>query len=144
MTDMNRRILCVDDEEAILKGLSLNMRKDFEVSTALSGQEGLEIFEKDGPFAVVSADMRMPGMDGAILLSKIKELNPMVTTILLTGHADFEFGGADAIQSGKINKILTKPCPPQRFKGAVENGIQAYHEKVSESGQQEAPPDNVL
>ena len=53
MTDMNRRILCVDDEEAILKGLRLNVRKEFEMSTANSGAEGLEVFQNEGPFAVV-------------------------------------------------------------------------------------------
>ena len=144
MIIMNRRILCVDDEEAILMGLHLHVRKDFEMHTALNGEKGLEVFQKDGPFAVVTADMRMPGIDGATMLSKIKELNPDVSTILLTGHADFEFGGADALQSGKINKILTKPCPPDRFKIAVENGIQAYHEKTDGASAEESPPDNVI
>ena len=144
MTDMNRRILCVDDEEAILKGLRLNVRKEFDMSTANSGAEGLEVFQNEGPFAVVTADMRMPGMDGASMLSQIRALDPNVTTILLTGHADFEFGGADALQSGTINKILTKPCPPDRFKNAVENGIESYHEKTSGGSTEEAPPDNVL
>ena len=133
----------MDDEEAILRGLRLHVRKDFEMHTALSGEEGLEVFQKDGPFAVVTADMRMPGMDGASMLAKIKELNASVSTILLTGHADFEFGGADALQSGKINKILTKPCPPDRFKIAIENGIQSYHEKSGGSSAEETPPDDV-
>ncbi|SVE63674.1 uncharacterized protein METZ01_LOCUS516528, partial [marine metagenome] len=92
----------------------------------------------------VTADMRMPGIDGATMLAKIKELNPDVSTILLTGHADFEFGGADALQSGKINKILTKPCPPDRFKIAVENGILSYHEKTTGGAIEESPPDNIL
>lgn len=141
---MNRRILCVDDEEAILRGLHLHVRKDFEMHTALSGEEGLQTFQADGPFAVVTADMRMPGIDGATMLSKIKELNPDVSTILLTGHADFEFGGADAVKSGKINKILTKPCPPDRFKLAVENGIQSYHEKTEGASAEDSAPDNVI
>ena len=59
---MNRRILCVDDEEAILKALRLHVRKVFEMSTANSGAEGLEVFEKEGPFSVVTAEMRMPGI----------------------------------------------------------------------------------
>ena len=44
---MNRRILCVDDEEAILKALRLHVRKGFEMSRANSGAEGLEVFEKE-------------------------------------------------------------------------------------------------
>ena len=78
---MNRRILCVDDEEAILKGLKLNMRKDFEIFTANSGDEGLEVFRSSGPFSVVTADMRMPGMDGASMLAAIKERDPDVVSI---------------------------------------------------------------
>ena len=144
MSDMNRRILCVDDEEAILKGLRLHVRKDFEMSTANSGAEGLEVFQNDGPFAVVTADMRMPGMDGATMLAQIRALNPHVTTILLTGHADFEFGGVDLLQSGTINKILTKPCPPDRFKNAVENGILSCHQKTTGGSSGESPPDAVL
>ena len=43
---MNRKILCVDDEEAILKGFQLNLRKNFEVHLASNGVEGLKIFRK--------------------------------------------------------------------------------------------------
>ena len=127
---MNRKILCVDDEEAILRALRLHVRKVFDMHTANNAAEGLEVFEKDGPFAVVTADMRMPGMDGASMLANIKELDSNVATILLTGHADFEFGGADALKSGKIFKILTKPCPPDRFKKVVEDGIRIYNAKT--------------
>ncbi|MFP6900268.1 MAG: response regulator [Opitutales bacterium] len=129
---MNRRILCVDDEEAILKGLKLHIRKDFEMFTATNGAEGLEVFENDGPFSVVTADMRMPGMDGATMLAKIKELNPNVSTILLTGHADFEFGGAAALQSGQIFQILTKPCPPEKLIKTLEEAILEYHSKAGQ------------
>jgi len=126
---MNRRILCVDDEEAILKALRLHVRKVFEMSTANSGAEGLEVFEKEGPFSVVTAEMRMPGMDGATFLAKVKELDLCVSTVLLTGHVDFEFDGAAALQTGKMFSILTKPCPPVRFKKTIEDGIEAYHAK---------------
>ena len=69
---MNRKILCVDDEEAILKGFQLNLRKNFEVHLASDGVEGLKIFEENKDFAVVLSDMRMPRMDGATMLSEIK------------------------------------------------------------------------
>jgi len=127
---MNQKILCVDDEESVLKGLKLLVRKAFDLTTANSGPEALEVFEKEGPFAVVMSDMRMPGMDGATFLAKIKELNVNVSTVLLTGHADFEFGGADALQSGKIFRILTKPCNPDRLKIAFEDGIEAYNDRA--------------
>ena len=130
---MNRRILCVDDEEAILKALRLHVRKVFEMSTANSGAEGLEVFEKEGPFSVVTAEMRMPGMDGATFLAKVKELDLCVSTVLLTGHADFEFGGAAALGSGKLFRILNKPCSPDKLKNAIEEGISQYNPQGGDS-----------
>ena len=60
---MNRKVLCVDDDESILKGMHLHLSRKFDLSVATSGDKGLKIFEKEGPFAVVVGDMRMPGMD---------------------------------------------------------------------------------
>ena len=70
---MNNKILCVDDEESILKGFQLNLRKDFELHLASNGVEGLEVFDREQGFAVVLSDMRMPQMDGATMLSEIKK-----------------------------------------------------------------------
>ena len=53
---MNRKILCVDDEEAILKGFRLYLCKDFELFTANCGEKGLTVFEQESPFAVVLSD----------------------------------------------------------------------------------------
>ena len=44
---MNNKILCVDDEESILRGFQLNLRKDFELHLASDGVEGLEVFEEE-------------------------------------------------------------------------------------------------
>ena len=131
--EMNRKILCVDDEESILRGFSLHLSRVFELVTASNGAEGLKTFEEEGPFAVVVSDMRMPGMDGASMLSKIKELDSRVIAILLTGHADFEFGGAAALGSGKLFRILNKPCSPDKLKNAIEEGISQYNSEGGET-----------
>ena len=47
---MNNKILCVDDEESILKGFQLNLRKDFELHMASNGAEGLEVFDRERGF----------------------------------------------------------------------------------------------
>ena len=70
---MNNKILCVDDEESILRGFQLNLRKDFELHLASDGVEGLELFEEEGGFALVLSDMRMPRMNGAEMLAEIKK-----------------------------------------------------------------------
>ena len=127
------KVLVVDDEEAILKGIRLNLGRTFDITIANGSHEAFRSFKEDGPFEVVVSDMRMPGMDGATMLRKIKEENPEVMTILLTGHADFEFGGSQALQSGQIFRILSKPCPPQKLKEAIEAAIRAKARKDSEA-----------
>ncbi|MFP6901983.1 MAG: response regulator, partial [Opitutales bacterium] len=128
---MNRKILCVDDEEAILKGFRLNLRKDFELFTANCGEEGVEVFQTESPFAVVLSDMRMPGMDGASMLAEIKQLDPDVVSMLLTGHADFDSAMA-AVNDGRIFRMLAKPCPPDRLKQALEDGLRQHELVISE------------
>jgi len=90
------KVLVVDDEESILKGIRLNLGRIFDITLANGPQEALQVFKDGTSFDVVVSDMRMPGMDGATMLRKIKETYPQVMTILLTGHADFEFGGSQA------------------------------------------------
>lgn len=128
---MNRKILCVDDEEAILKGFRLNLRKDFELFTANCGEEGLEVFQSESPFAVVLSDMRMPGMDGATMLAAIKEMDSDVVSMLLTGHADFDSAMA-AVNDGRVFRMLSKPCSPDRLKQALEDGLRQHELIVSE------------
>src|SRR5437660_766957 len=59
------RILCVDDEPAMLASLAKSLRRQFEVVTAAGGHEGLRALAEDGPFAVITCDFSMPGMSGA-------------------------------------------------------------------------------
>ena len=96
------KVLIVDDEESILKGIKLNLGRTFDLTLANSPEDALNKIQQDNSFEVVVSDMRMPGMDGATMLKKIKEENPDIMTILLTGHADFEFGGSQALQSGLL------------------------------------------
>ena len=82
------RVLCVDDEPNVLEGLSLHLRRRYQVETATSGAAALEILQRGGETAVVMSDMRMPGMDGAAFLARARQTAPDTVRILLTGHAD--------------------------------------------------------
>ena len=138
---MKERVLFVDDEESILKGIKLNLGRTFDVTVANGPHEAIEIINEQGHFPVVVSDMRMPKMDGATLLRTIKESNPETKCILLTGHADFEFGGSQALQSGQLFKILNKPCSPE----SLRNTIQAAFNSIAKSEEpEEKPPDMVL
>ena len=126
------KVLIVDDEEAILKGIKLNLGREFSISTAKESQEALEIVREQGPFDVVVSDMRMPGMDGATLLRTIKEENPQIMTILLTGHADFEFGGSQALQTGYFLKSLTNHVHHTNFQPRSEQRLTKKREQIRE------------
>ncbi len=107
---MTEKILFVDDEINILESISRQLRKRFTVRIANGGPEALEIMKNEGPFSVIVADMRMPGMDGVQLLSIIKDLYPDTVRMMLTGNAD-QGTAIEAVNKGQVFKFLNKPCP---------------------------------
>ncbi len=122
---MNNKILCVDDEEAILRGFKLNLNNKFELHFASDGIEGLELFKREGGFAAVLSDMRMPRMSGAEMLHEIKKIDSEVVTVLLTGHTDFESAMA-AVNDGNVFRMLSKPCPPDVLRKVLRDAIEQY------------------
>jgi response regulator RpfG family c-di-GMP phosphodiesterase len=125
------RILCVDDEPNVLEGLQLSLRRGYEVVLAGSGAAGLEILGRDPTVITVISDMRMPGMDGATFLAKVRGVAPDATRLLLTGHAEIEAAIA-AINEGRIFRFLTKPCPPPVLLAAVEAAVEQHRLVTSE------------
>ena len=119
------RILCVDDEPRIVEGIALQLRKDYEVHKAFSGAEALLKLREIRGVAVVMSDMRMPGMDGATLLERVRQLYPHTTRILLTGEPGRDVAVA-AVNKGQIFKYLTKPCQPGDLRSAIEDGVDQY------------------
>jgi CheY-like chemotaxis protein len=116
------RILCVDDEPRVLEGLALHLRKEYEVHSAVSGDEALQKLRQLKHVHVVVSDMRMPGMDGATLLAQVMSLYPDITRILLTGEPGRD-AAVSAVNRGHIFRFLTKPCSPETLKSAVEAGV---------------------
>lgn len=100
-------ILIVDDEEEILHSLRRLLRLEFEVYTATSGREALQILEHQ-PVHVVSSDQRMPEMAGAEFLRHTHSARPRAIRILFTGYADIQ-AVIDAINHGHIYRYLPKP-----------------------------------
>lgn len=123
MTGQKRAtIVCVDDEARVLEGLALHLRKDFQVHTAPSGDEGLQKLKELGGAAVVVSDMRMPGMDGATFLKRVMRAWPDATRILLTGEPGRD-AAVLAVNEGQIFRFLTKPCPPDQLRSAIDAGV---------------------
>jgi response regulator RpfG family c-di-GMP phosphodiesterase len=128
---MNERILCVDDEPCVLQGYQRALHKLFIIDSATRGDEALDIIARKGPYAVIVADMRMPGMNGIQLLVKVQEISPDTVRMMLTGNAD-QKTAQDAVNEGHIFRFMSKPCPPEVFAKTLEAGIAQYHLVVAE------------
>jgi len=112
---MKEDILFVDDEPAVLEGYKRLLRGDFQFHTAASGYEALAEIGAGKLYAVVVSDMRMPGMDGVELLSRLREISPQTVRVVLTGYADIE-SAMNAINENAVFRFLTKPCSAEVLK----------------------------
>jgi response regulator RpfG family c-di-GMP phosphodiesterase len=119
------KILFVDDDANLLASCRRTFHRKYNVTTAEGGDEGLRTLRDDGPFAVVFADMRMPGMNGIQFLAWAKDVSPDTVRIMLTGNADLSTA-LEAVNEGAIFRFLTKPCPAEVLTLAVEAGIEQY------------------
>ena len=122
---MSDRILYVDDEPNVLAACKRSLGRKLDITTATSGAEGLEIVRKEGPFAVVLSDMRMPHMDGVEFICAVRKQAPDTVCMMLTGNADQETA-MNAINKGQIFRFLTKPCPQEDLSVALQAGIRQY------------------
>ncbi len=101
------RVLLIDDEKVSVQVLSLSLRSDgYDVLTAFSGEEGLEIFDREFPDIVIT-DVKMPGMDGIEVLKNIKERSRNAEVIIITGHGDAE-NAIEALKYG-ASDFINKP-----------------------------------
>jgi len=123
---MLERILLVDDDPSILAGFRRQLRKLYDVSTAESGQAGLDLIVDGAPFALVVSDMNMPGMDGIQFLRQVKEIKPNTVRMMLTGQSDINTA-VEAVNEGSIFRFLTKPCPIHVLVKSLAAVIAQYH-----------------
>ena len=106
---MNRhKILIVDDEENVLISLKRIFRKEnYEIYTANSGFQGIELLEKHD-FSLILSDFKMPELNGIEFLKLASEKSPDTIRIILTGYADVDVV-ISAINEGNIYKFIEKP-----------------------------------
>lgn len=108
-----------------------SIRGPYEIVTALGGEEGLRRVDQGPPFTVVVSDLRMPVVDGMLLLKHVRERAPETIRILLTGHADTDAAIA-AVNDGQLFRFLTKPCPGSVMRSALAAAMEQHRLITSE------------
>jgi DNA-binding NtrC family response regulator len=107
---MEKRILVVDDDQVVGKSFERVLTdKGYRVDTALSGREAFEKYA-GADFDMVFTDLRMPGQDGLEVARRIKEMNPWLPVVVVTGY-----GTQEAEESAKaigVAEFLQKPLTP--------------------------------
>ncbi|AYH45775.1 response regulator [Azoarcus sp. DN11] len=101
------KVLCVDDEPGIVRSLQWLLQKQFEVFTATSGAEALELV-KQHDFDVVISDQRMPAMTGVEVLREVRRLSPRTMRILLTGYSDMQ-AIVRSVNESEVFRFINKP-----------------------------------
>jgi response regulator RpfG family c-di-GMP phosphodiesterase len=122
---MNEKILFVDDDPNLLSAVERNLRQRFHLVTATGGEAGLAKMAEQGPFAVLVADMQMPGMNGVQLLAESQKRFPDTVRLMLTGNADQQTA-IEAVNRGQIFQFLTKPCPTDTLALALQGAVKQY------------------
>lgn len=125
MTETKKHpILLVDDEPEILFSLRGLLRRDFEIHTAESGTEAIEVL-KQHPIHVIMTDQRMPDMTGVQLLHRVADDYPQAIRIVFTGYADIK-AVIDAVNEGHIYRYITKPWDPDELLSVLRQACAAY------------------
>jgi DNA-binding NtrC family response regulator len=107
MSETGKRILIADDEEAARRGLGQILTEDgYEVFLASDGEEALRLVAQESP-DILLTDLRMPGMDGHELLSRVRQGYPDMTVVIMTAHGTIR-SAVQALQEG-AEDYLTKP-----------------------------------
>jgi CheY-like chemotaxis protein len=128
-TSARARILIVDDEEAILETMAFTFEDEYDVLTATSARQALEILDGGPAIAAVVTDQRMPEMTGVEFLTRVCERHPNTTRIILTGYADSE-AMVRAINEGHVYAYVTKPWEPEELKQLVHRAVEVHRLRV--------------
>jgi DNA-binding NtrC family response regulator len=134
---MEKRVLVVDDEAVVGKSFERVLGdKGYRVDTALSGREAFEKY-KGADFDLVFTDLKMPGEDGLEVAKRLKEMNPWLPIVIVTGY-----GTQEAEQKAKaigVAEFLNKPLTPSMIEDVAAR-VTAHTEAPAATAAVEAAP----
>ncbi|RMG43191.1 MAG: sigma-54-dependent Fis family transcriptional regulator [Candidatus Dadabacteria bacterium] len=120
MTDSRKKVLIVDDEENIRSSLSLLLKNNFEVKTAVDGNEALSLVKEDAPDLIL-LDVMMPNLDGIDTLKQLRDSNSNIPVIMLTA-ANTVRTAVQAMKCGAVD-YLNKPFDVEELTTLIINTL---------------------
>jgi DNA-binding NtrC family response regulator len=118
----DERILVVEDEEGMREFLRILLSKErYAVVTCESGEQALDKFKEEN-FQVVITDIKMPGMNGMEVLTAIRDIDPFVPVIVMTGHASMETA-IESVNKGAFAYLL-KESRNEEIKQMVRQAVE--------------------
>jgi CheY-like chemotaxis protein len=126
------RILIVDDEPLLLELYVSQLGDEFAIATVTSGDAALRLLSDRDAFAMIIADMHMPGMSGIEFLRLAQEFSPRSLRIMVT--ADNDQGVAvDAVNRGSVFRFMNKPCTAEQLAAAIRAGLEQHRLRGAET-----------
>lgn len=121
---MEKTILYVDDEPINVELFRLNFEKEYNVFTALSAIDGIELMKDENIYVIIS-DLKMPVMNGMEFIEEIKSISPEKVCIILTAYTE-----PDIIIKGlneeTVFRYMVKPWKKKDLKKAIEDAFTRY------------------
>ncbi|HSH37464.1 MAG TPA: response regulator [Chthoniobacterales bacterium] len=115
------QVLVIDDEMGPRESLRMLLKPNYQVHTAESVEAGIKILREKHPDAVIS-DIRMPGTNGIDGLRKIREIDPHVSVIMLTGFGALETA-QEALRLG-ANDYISKPFDAREMRDVISRNVE--------------------
>ena len=129
MNENNKHtVLYVDDEESNLRIFKNTFRRDYNILTANSGEEGLDVLEKQ-KVDLILTDQRMPGMSGVDFLKRAIVKFPELNRIIITAYSDYDIL-REAVNDLKIFQYIEKPWRHDEIKVAIDSALEIYTLKM--------------
>ena len=123
--EKQNKVLVVDDDPFALRSIAKVLGgESYQVMTAASGSEALELLKQDS-FDLVLTDLKMPEVDGLEVLRRTREIAPQAVVLILTGYASVE-SAIEALREGAYD-YLVKPCSADELKLKIERGLERVH-----------------
>lgn len=129
---MNRRVLFVDDDSKLLDSISRNLRGYYEIHTATSGTEALDLLHRGNSYAVIASDYMMPEMDGISFFEKAQKIASESTFLLFTGHTETRVTLANALRCN-VKEFLGKPFRVKDLQNTLERLVVDYNLSICSS-----------